>query len=386
MTDGDQQDPNGELAKAEQHDPPSEIAEVGPQHPPASVADANQQYPFGATIDEVPQPLPKAPAKPGLNRIYIMAAITVGAGILVGFTFAASAGLLGGSTGLYDLGSAASSAEGLKGHLFTEWDNKLRYRLTIEPSDQDGRAGFARAVSNPPRPVSFDILVKDPMGFVLCSKNVVLRYDPAKAATLAPADQKPPTGKANPANVPLNQTAQGAYIAQSQAQEQERERDKEVFRNDLSPDGQIESISSQGDMPCSKKAYESAASWSFSANFPTLAEQADLLKGSTETQADAARLSRQAAAVLKKAKRRAAENPMHFSVEGYDVISWADASGEVISTEGGKAFVIDKKGGPGHQAGWQVYPASIHYRCDEKANCIITRADSVSVLYARLRK
>jgi hypothetical protein len=285
--------------------------------------------------------------------------------------FATNAWRQSNPPGPYDLGPAASSAQGLKGHLFTEWNNKVAYRLSIEPDEQDRQASFAHAVSDPPRPVSFDIQIKDPLGFVLCGTSVVLKGDPDKAAPAAVSGQRP-AAQGNP--------------ARSESQELERERGKDLFKNEMGPDGQIKAISAQGEITCSRKAYENAASWSFSANFPTLSEQAEWLQGKPLTQANAARPSEEAAADRKKAKRQIMASPLHFSVEGYDVVSWADASGGVLGTEGGKTFVIDKAASQGSAGAWQVYPANIHYRCDQNAVCLLTRADSTAVLHARLKK
>jgi hypothetical protein len=37
-------------------------------------------------------------------------------------------------------------------------------------------------------------------------------------------------------------------------------------------------------------------------------------------------------------------------------------------------------------AEWQVFPASIHFRCDKNGSCTLTRANSHVTLQARLLK
>jgi hypothetical protein len=385
MIDGDEQDPQGENTDTNQSPVSEETAGESQPFQRGDRADASQHYPFGATMDTDQQPAMQKPSKPAAKPTFAYIAITAGVGVLVGVGFAANAWRQSNPPGPYDLGPAASSAQGLKGHLFTEWNNKVAYRLSIESDEQDQQAGFAHAVSDPPRPVSFDIRIKDPLGFVLCGTSIVLKDDPGKGALAATSGRRSAFGKTSARNAPADPATQ-ADIARLQSQELERERGKDLFKNEIGPDGQITAISAQGEITCSRKAYENAASWSFSANFPTLSEQAEWLQGKPLTQANAARASEEAAADRKKAKRQIMASPLHFSVEGYDVVSWADASGGVLGTEGGKTFVIDKTASQGNAGAWQVYPANIHYRCDQNAVCLLTRADSTAVLHARLKK
>ena len=378
------------MSDADGQEPSGSSKDEGRQHPRGKISHPEMHYPFGAPPRPEPPPSVEAPATEIARKILIAAAITIGTGILLGSAFAIHAWLTSSPSGPYNLGPATSDAHGLTGNLFTEWDNKLVYRLTIGPGSDEQHAGFALAVSNPPRPISFDIQIKDPLGFVLCSKNILLKYAPSNAAVLAASDQAPPAEKTDARTLSAadraaqEQAAQAAALAQLQAQEAARERGKDLFQTAIGPDGQIASINAQGDMPCSEKAYERAASWSFSTDFPALAEQAELLKHQAETQADAARLARRAEAARRRAKRRAMASPLHFSMEGDDAVSWSDASLGVIGTEGGRTFLIDDRSR--QYSGWQAFPAHIHYKCDQNAACTITRAGSAAVLHARLRR
>ena len=129
-------------------------------------------------------------------RVYIAAVI--GLGILFGILVSIIVWSFGGGPeGRYDLGEAHSSAAGLKGHLFVEWDKKLKYRLTIEPEEADRQAGFALAVASSPQPLSVTLHLQDSEGFVLCSQDLLLKFDARSAqALMAPPPEAliaPPT-------------------------------------------------------------------------------------------------------------------------------------------------------------------------------------------------
>jgi hypothetical protein len=250
----------------------------------------------------------------------------------------------------------------LKGQLFVEWDKKVEYRLSLEPDDADHKAGFAFAVANSPRPLSVGIQLKNSQGFELCAKEIVLKYDAGKVST--------------------DPSAQGIDFASLAAQEAARESGKDVFQNQIGADGQIAAIDAQGGIPCSKKAYENATSWGFTPNFPSLAEQDQLLKHQTELQADEARAASQTTVAR---KRIPAAVLLHFSMEGDDVIDEFDVSRRVIETRGHKTFLLDKTSGTAANPGWQDYPVSIHYRCDQSSSCVLMHS-GLGALRARLRR
>jgi len=255
----------------------------------------------------------------------------VSLGILFGVILATFLWHSDNSNGQYDLGSVTSSATGLKGHLIIEWDKKAEYRLTLEPSDRDQQAGFALAVAYPPRPLAIGIQLKDNQGIVLCAKDIELKHD---------------------------------------------------AQNQIRPDGQIEAIHAQGEIPCSKKACESISSWSFSTNFPSLAEQVQMLKRQEELQANVARSAPQAPAARKNI---VPVTILPFSIEGDDLIDDFDASGGVIETRGRKTFFLDRASAEASDSRWQDYPVSIHYKCDQNTNCTLTHS-GLHALRARLKR
>ncbi len=305
------------------------------------------------------------------TRLY--AAAGVGLGVLLGVVIAAIFWLTA-NPGPYDLGSSASEATGLKGHLYTEWDKKPQYRLTIEPGDSNRLAGFALTVAHSPRPLSVEIRLLDAHGFVLCAREIALKYDPRSAEPLAASDPGSQAAQANARNASGERLARELEETRQESQEAEREQGKDIFQNQIGADGQIAALYAEGEIPCSQKAYGKAISWSFLPNFPTLAEQDQMLNRQKEQQERAAR---RAAAQLDARSKKApkpARRLLPFSVEGDDAIVEFDPSRGVIETRGEKTFFFDKSGGRGADSRWQDYPVSIHYRCDRASNCVLTHS------------
>jgi len=316
-----------------------------------------------APVEKIPKPAQRP------SKVYLW--LVVGLGVLFGCIFAVVFSRLTSPDPGHDWGSTTFDAAGLKGHLFTKWDKKLEYRLTIQPGDPERRAGFALAVAHSPRPLSVQIQLHDAQGFVLCSREIVLKYDAASAPALAASNTEPQAGKAGAAVAAVNPPTQAMEDLLA-AQEAERELGKEVFQNEIGPDGQIASIAAQGDISCSEKAYGSVSSWSFTPDFPSLAEQDELTKREQE-QANGGRAAAEGAA-----RRKAASIPapklLPFSIEGDDAIVDYDVSRGTIETRAGKTFLFDKTSGEINNPRWQDYPVSIHYRCDQTATCMITHA------------
>ena len=357
MSNANEQSPSGEMTDGELQTPPSETD------------DPNLHYPFGATTDaddETPglehAGSPQPPTDGWAERLRrftsnptrAYASLGVVLGVLFGVTMAAISWHVSNPEGPYDLGVVTSSAAGLKGHLFTRWDKAIQYRLEVEPSDPDQRARFALAVANPPRPLSIEIQLKDAQGFVLCSRGIVLKIDRNNAG-------------------------------ESQAQEAQREQGKDVFKNEMGPDGKIAGLGTQGELPCSRKAYESTSYWSFVADFPSLAEQKELSDRLEALQASQRPQPPQESPRRKKVAPKAAAKPVAFLIEGDDAIVEFDPIRGVIETSAGKIFFFDRAAGEVTDPRWQNYPANIHYRCDQSSECTITRG-GLGALRARMRK
>jgi hypothetical protein len=401
LADASHQDPNGEITEGEKlpfsvyrvieanPEPPAQ-KRTEPVLPPPIAAPANEaretpadatflsRLPLSAVWIERIQQFAKNP-----TRVY--AAAGVGLGVLFGVVFAVVFWQLNHAEGRYDLGSFTSSAAGLKGHLWIEWEKKVVYRLTIEPSDPDQKAGFAHAVARSPRPLSIQVHLEDFQGFVLCSREIVLKFDARNAEALAPSNPDSQALRTDAINLPADQPGQTVDFTQLDAQEAARERDHEVFQNQIGPDGQIAGLNAHGEIPCSKSAYEKAVNWSFAPNFPSLAEQDQWLKRQHEMQFEATRPAAPASVATAARKKKAAIPLLPFAVEGDDAIVDFDAAQGVIATRGRKTFFLDKAAGAAADSAWQDYPVSIHYRCDPSSICTLTHS-GLGGLRVRLKR
>jgi hypothetical protein len=368
MKDANLENPDGKNVKEEEHLPVSSyrLFEPPPEDPDDKIAAAGLFiYTDVNAAAEVQKPASKPPTpQPSSheslterlrrfteNTTRFYTTIGVGLGVLLGVVIAIFL-LTSSPEGRYDLGPVTSNATGMKGHLYINWEKTLHYRLTFVASDPELRAGFAYVVANPPRPLSIEIELQDAEGSVLCYREIVLKYDAQSAAIAANLPNKPP--------VALD-------LAQLEAQEQEREQGRDVFQNQITPDGKVAIINAQGEIPCSAKAYEKTTQWNFSANFPTIAEQDEWLEHGQRMRTNAA----QGSAAHKTAARKGAEKLLPFTIEGDDMIVEFDVKSGVIVTSGRKTFFVNKTSMGSASPVWQDYPVSIHFRCDQSTNCTL---------------
>jgi len=382
MRDANLEDPKGENIE-DKHLPASTYRIIEPpqenldDRPPA---DSQHSYPEVNAAAKVQQPANEPPTsrplspesstdrmrKPANKPTMYYAAIGAGLGVLLAVILSTVNLRPGSPEGRYDLGPVTSSANGLKGHLYINWEKTLHYRVSFETSDAEQQAGFALAVIKPPRPLSIEIQLQDAKGLVLCSKEILLKKDARSAAIAANLANKPPAA---------------SNSAHLKAQEQKREHDKDIFQNQITAKGQVVALNAQGEIPCPAKAYENTAQWSFTSNFPTLAEQEEALKRQQGMRANAA----QRTAAQDKAAAKAAEKLSPFSIEGDDMIVKFDVNRGVIETSGSKTFFIDKTSMGSVDPVWQEYPVSIHFRCDQSTNCSLMHAGA-GALSVRLKK
>jgi hypothetical protein len=386
-----------ELYSFRQSIPESQQAKVVP---PGSIPIADTPV-FHAPIVEAPKPPDQGP-KQGIRKLFdrqtkIFAAIGMGLGILIAAAIASLTWFASGPNGRYDLGSVDSSADGLKGHLFVEWDKTLNYRLSIEPGDPARKAAFAMAVANSPRPLSVEIHLQDTGAFTLCSKEILLKYDPRAAAVLAAPSPEPPAqtattkaGKTDSTPAQVGPPVPPVDYSQADAKEAAREKGKDIFKNQVGTDGQVIAINAQGSMPCTAKDYEKAVIWSFTPNFPSVTEQDALLDRqnpkllpNNETPTPA---GPQSSATRKKVAAKPVQTPVTtFAIEGDDAIVDFEASRGVIETRGGKVFFLERSGGAASDPRWQDFPVEIHYRCDRFSECTLKHTGA-GVLNAKLKR
>ena len=337
-----------------------------------------QAAPADGQIQQATHTPTQAPTSAIQNPLYRFVAIGGLGGLMFGVILIFFSWLVSNPSGPYDLGLVTSDAFGLKGHLFTKWEQKsLQYRISFEPNAPEQGAGFALALSNPPRPLSIAFQLKDAKGFVLCTKDILIKYDPALALPPLPAAPQNAKGKKDAPSQADLESARQADLLRLQTQEAQREKGQDIFQEQTGPDGQIAAMSSQGEIPCSRDSYEKVAMWSFSADFPSIAEQADLVKQRSEAQTDAERT----AAHRRQAPKPVAK-PLSFAIEGDEVLVGYDPASGVLETGAGQSFYVDKQA---NLSAWEAFPLRIHYRCDE-AGCTLIRAGSGAALPARLRR
>jgi len=163
-------------------------------------------------------------------------------------------------------------------------------------------------------------------------------------------------------------------------QKLKKEQGKDIFQNQIAAKGQVVALNAQGEIPCSAKAYENTAQWSFTTNFPSLAEQDEALERPQEMRAKAAQR-----AAAHKAAAKSAEKLLPFSIEGDDAIVEFDVNRGVIVTSGRNTFFFDKTSKVSADPVWQEYPVNIHFRCDRSSDCTLMHAGA-GALRARMKR
>ncbi|MGA2848054.1 MAG: hypothetical protein ABSE46_03585 [Terracidiphilus sp.] len=316
------------------------------------------------------------------NPVNRYATLAVGLGILVGATVASITWYMSNPSGRYDLGPVTSDAVGLKGRLFVKWDKTLQYRVGFETTYPDQNPGFSLTAGNPPRPLSITIQLRDVQGFELCSKAIVLRYDARRAAAYEPLSRG--AAKA-PGSDLAGALATGFDEAHQDAKEAALEQGNDVFDLQVGPNGQIASINAKGELPCTRSNYEEATSWSFVPDFPSLAEQTELIKKLKERREEEENQSYAAASAHRPRTAKPVPNTVQFFIEGDDAIVDFDASNGNITSRGRKLFSIDRTGAEAASLRGSDLPMRIHYRCDQNGNCSLM-SQGAGILHARLRK
>jgi hypothetical protein len=264
--------------------------------------------------------------------------------LLLGFVVLAAAAVLvlsqkglksaTASSGSDDLGAGISQASGLRGHLVTRWQDKTQYMLKIEPLDPRDADRFASATANPSKPIAINIRLIDSSGFALCGKEIVLPYEAKREVQTNGAD---------------------------------------VFTNILGSDGKVEALWVQGNLPCSPDQYKRFDYWDMSTNFPTIAEQ-DQALGHRHADSPQTTLEARASAKRRLLLKKALPT---FCIEGDDRITSYEPTRGLLVAGPGRSFFIDRKGDQLTVADWATDSSLIHFKCDQHANCALSRAGSV---------
>ncbi|HZP07253.1 MAG TPA: hypothetical protein VFB43_20305 [Terracidiphilus sp.] len=323
---------------------------------PSAKADEADLYSFRAEMP--PPPAPAPPPTPAQQMATARKNIAMGAGVaaICALLLVLIAVLIQkkqeAAPPFIDLGENNVAASGLGGRLLAKWDGEAGYELHLDPLAPAQVPAFSAVASNPPGPISIDFRLKNGFGTVVCQKQVLVPIDPAGQADPQQTQPLVPT-----------KTIGG-----------------DVVQNVTGADGQINEIVINGQLPCSVQAYKSLASWEFSSSFPTVAEQEDWMRHEQGVEADLRHKAAEARAKALIPRVR----PIPSPIEGDDVIVSDNPSKGTVETRDGRVFYIGRTGLRGRMPGWQVFPASIHFRCDTKATCTLTRHDASGSLQARL--
>jgi hypothetical protein len=283
-----------------------------------------------------------------------------------------------------DLGAGIFNAAGLKGNLIAKWEGKAEYRLRIEPIYQQQLAGFEATITDPPRPLSVDIRLMDSSNFVLCGKKILLKFDPRNAAIYAGTNLATSASNAVAAPAARDAAAQEADLARQDAEELQREHEQDIFQNEIGSDGQIAAIGAQGDLPCPVESYKRIVSWDMTADFPVIDEQKELQARQAWVAAHPEWSAIRSHGAEKN--RIATIKSLPSPIEGDDVITGENPSQGIVGTGAGREFFINRNELLNPAAGWLVFPAAIHYRCEKNGACIITRLGTTAVQHARLKR
>lgn len=252
-----------------------------------------------------------------------------------------------------DLGPNSIASAGLAGRLIAKWDGKAaEYELHIDPLVPRQIPGFAAVAADPPRSFSVNIRLKDTFGSTVCQKEILFPADPAAQAD--PQQGQP--------LIPIKTV------------------DGDIVQNVAGTDGQINEIVVDGQLPCPVKLYKRLASWDFASSFPAVADQQDWMMHEQGVEANLRRKAAEARAKQLIPRGRSLSAPM----DGDDVIVFDNPSKGTVETKTGRLFFVGRDGLRARAPGWQIFPAAIHFHCDIKANCVLTRADASTTLQARL--
>jgi hypothetical protein len=285
-----------------------------------------------------------------------------------------------------DMGPGVVASAGLRGHLNTRWDGnkktgKLVYQLHVESMEDRWQPGFSRAILNSPQPLSVTMRLLDATGFALCGKDIPFHFDPKNATVqVAMPSAVGPNGKKLSAverNVAYQAARQNA-VTQMQAAQVVREQGKDVFQNQIGPDGLVTAVNAQGSLPCSPDQYQRASYWDMNTNFPSLDEQAALLDPRA-----AALKAKESEPGAHPAKRTSNRPQTGFVLQGDERVTEYDAARGQLWTQG-RTFRIDRMVGQATAMAWANNNTLIHYRCDQQANCALTAPGGSAVLHAHV--
>jgi hypothetical protein len=250
---------------------------------------------------------------------------------------------------IVDLGNGNVANSGLSGDFVARWTDKANFVFYVNPLSADDLPGFAAVAANPPRQIEFTIHLKDASGITICEKEIVFPFKAPEGGSAVPTEGPP-----------------------------ERTMDGEVISYDRGDRGEIVRIEVKGPMVCPENLYDRIAAWDFTSTYPVRGDQDDWVKNLEKITA------RQAAA--KKAPPGPLYRLLPAPIDGDDVVVGDNPSRGTVETRAGREFSVGQGGLSTRGQGWGFFPAAIHFHCDVKANCTLTRAGASAAISARLMK
>ena len=314
---------------------------------------------------------PRAKKKSGPGGMIIMVALAaaVAAGSYFVYT---NQKQVSAKKAMNDLQQGVITASGIRGHLVTKWENKqTRYMLKIEPIDPRQDVEFAAILGTPQVPMSITVRVLDATGFALCGKEILIPFDPSKAAaaTARPGSKKSPAPNE-------------AALSQAVAQEQAREKGNDIFRRVYNQDGKVEGLWAEGALPCSPDQYDRSDYWDMTTTMPTIAEQDKMTGKTTPVSKPVSEDDRKAAARKKLLKPVTSA----FYVEGDEYASSFEPVRGILWAGPGHHFTLLRKTDLPTVAAWADDGALVHFKCDQHAGCFLNRAGSTNLIPARMNE
>lgn len=313
-------------------------------------------YSFRAEIPPPPPPPALTPTQAALQQNRgLLVAIAGGGGLLILMVLLAWAVLHKDEPPAYiDLGASDFAAAGLQGKLIARWSGSAQYELHIDPVATQQLDGFSAVAGNPPHTLTITLQLKDSSG-VACQKEILFPASPAADREQADAGS---SGSLEP-----QKTLTGDTVL-----------------NVAGQNGVIDEILLKGPLDCPAKAYKRLEAWNFSSNFPPPSEQEDWLHQQESLAANA----RRRAADLRARALIPKSRPLAAPIDGDDVIVSDNPSHGTVETSAGRVFYLGKDVLREAEARWQVFPVTIHFHCDTKSNCSLTRSSASAPLEGRL--
>lgn len=250
---------------------------------------------------------------------------------------------------IVDLGNGNVANSGLSGDFVARWTDKANYVFYVNPLSADDLPGFAAVAASPPRQIEFTIHLKDASGITICEKEIVFPFKAPEGGSAVPT-QGPP----------------------------ERTMDGEAISYDRGDRGEIVRIEVKGPMVCPENLYERIAAWDFTSTYPVRGDQDDWVKNLEKTTTREAR--------VKKAPPGPLYRVLPAPIDGDDVVVGDNPSRGTVETRAGREFFVGQGGLSTRGQGWGFFPAAIHFHCDVKSNCTLTRAGASAAITARLMK